>query len=527
MKEWNWKTMVELPADQARQEPDASGVPESCPCSCLRSMVRVVDAVSTEQAVLEAQAALGDVTGKVLLSVYRRAAAEDLLDLVATGHDIGDTLARIRVPVAAASMLAAVLMDGVVRWATADEGDVSMVGVAALRDRGQIIGLVVAEFARGGSTGVGKASAVCLRCVVSVMSVVILRTMIDEAQGNLLTLARYRSVAELSVQVTHDFNNMMQGVLGNAALAKMDVPEDSPVAVSMAAIEESATRASVLARKLLNFAHDSARGGATCDAVKAASDALDLAGTLYLKGVTVTKDLPGHAVPVRMTDNDLQNTLILLIKSGVVRLRPVTGAQLSIAGDPTSERAEVRLELDGVTQAISSEDGTKAELLASAAQAVATRSGASLGLASAPGVISIVLTVAREVTQHSSSGSGATAAPAQGIELRGTRVVVVGKPSPLVMLLGATGCTAQAALTWEDAAQDVAHFAPSVALAIISDNSDLDAAVEGRRRLGLPVIVICQHGVGCPADKASSVDGVLGLPLDLDDLRRILTRVLH
>jgi len=525
MKEWSWKTMVELPADQARQEPDASCIPGSCPCSCLRSMVRVVDAVSTEQAVLEAQVALGDVTGKVLLSVYRRVAGEDLLDLVATGHDPGDTLARISVPVAAASMLAGVLTDGVVRWATADEGDVSVVGVAALRDRGQASGLVVAEFARDG-TGVGKPSAVCLRCVASVMSVVILRARVDEAQGSLLSLARYRSVAELSVQVTHDFNNMMQGVLGNAALAKMDVPEDSPITGLLAAIEESATRASVLARKLLNFARDSAKGGATCDAVKAASDALDLAGTLYLKGVTVTKELPGHAVPVRMTENDLQNALILLSKSGALRLKPVTGVQLSIPSDPTRERAEIRLELHGVTQAISSEDGMEAELLASAAQAVTTRSGASLDVTSAPGVISIVLTVAREAAQQFSSGSGATPL-AQGMNLRGTCVLVVGKPSPLVMLLGATGCTAQAALTWEDAARDVAHFAPRVVLAVIGDSSDLDAAVEGRGRLGLPVIVICQHGVGCPADKASSIDGVLGLPLDLDDLRRVLTCVLR
>lgn len=523
MKEWSWTTMVELPTDQAWQELDGSCSSGSCPCSCLRSMVHVLDAVSTEQAVLEAQAALGDVTGKVLLSVYRWAA--DLLDLVATGHDPGETLARIRVPVVAASMLAAVLMDGVVRWATADEGDVSVVGVAALRDRGQTSGLVVAEFARDG-TGVGKPSAACLRCVASVMSVVILRATVDEAQGSLLSLARYRSVAELSVQVTHDFNNMMQGVLGNAALAKIDVPEDSPVAGLLAAIEESATRASVLARKLLNFARDTARGGATCDAVKAASDALDLAGTLYLKGVAVTKELPGHTVLVRMTENDLQNTMILLIKFGILRLRPVTGAQLSIADDPTRERGEIRLEIHGVTQAISGDDGTEAELLASAAQAAATRSEASLEVTSVPGVISVVLTVAKEVAQQSPSGSGAMP-PAPGLDLKGTRVLVVGKPSPLVMLLDATGCTAQAALTWEDATQDVAHFAPRVVLAVIGDSSDLDAAVEGRRCLGLPVIVIFQHGIGCPADKASSIDGVLGLPLDLGDLRRMLTRVLR
>ena len=516
--------MVELPADQAQQEAGPSCVPRNCPCSCLRQMVRGLDAESLQQAVLEVQAALGDVTGKAILSVYRRVAGEGQLDLASTGHDPGETLKRIRVPIVPASMLDAVLTDGLVRWATADEGDVSAVGAASLHDQGKIIGVVVAEFARDGMR-LGKPSAVCLRCAAAVMSVVMLRAKIDEAQGNLLLLARYRSVAELSVQVTHDFNNMMQGVLGNAALARMDVPGDNPVTGSLVAIEESATRASVLARKLLNFARDSTKDVAVCDAVKAASDAVDLAGTLYLKGVNVTKDLPACGVPVRMTENDLQNTLVLLVKSSVLQLRPVTGVLLSISGDLTSDHADIRLELSGVTQEISSDDRAEAGLLASAAQASATRSGASLDVMSAPGVITVVVTVAREVARQPLSGA-AVVPPTQAMELKGTHVLVVGKPSPLVMMLDATGCTAQSVLTWEDAAQDVAHFAPHVVLAIISESAGLDAAAEGRKRLGLPVIVVCPQGVACPAQKASAVDGILGMPLDLDDLRRILTRVL-
>ena len=75
------------------------------------------------------------------------------------------------------------------------------------------------------------------------MSVVLARNDVEEAQRNLLTLERYRSVAELSVQVTHDFNNMMQAVLGNAALAKMDAPQGGPMADSLAAIEAAAGKA--------------------------------------------------------------------------------------------------------------------------------------------------------------------------------------------------------------------------------------------------------------------------------------------
>ena len=517
--------MVELPADQVQQKADPSCVPGNCPCSCLRGMVRGLDAESLQQALLEVQAALGDVAGKAILSVYRMVAGEGRLYLASTGHDPGETLKRIRVPIVPASMLEAVLTDGLVRWVAVDEGDVSAVGAASLHDQGKITGVLVAEFARDGMS-LGKPSAVCLRCVAAVMSVVMLRAKIDEAQGNLLLLARYRSVAELSVQVTHDFNNMMQGVLGNAALARMDVPGDSPVTGSLAAIEESATRASVLARKLLNFARDGAKGAAICDAVKAASDTVDLAGTLYLKGVDVTKDLPAYGVPVRMTENDLQNTLILLIKSSVLQLRPVTGVRLSISDDLTSEHVEIRLELSGVTQEISTEDRLEADLLASAARASATRSGASLDIASVPGAITLALTVAREVARQPLSGA-TVAPPTQAMEFKGTHVLVVGKPSPLVMMLGATGCSAQAVSTWEDAAREVAAFASQVVLAVIGESADLDAAVEGRRRLGLPVIVVCPQGVACPADKVSSLDGVLGLPLDLDDLRRILTRVLR
>ncbi|MHB8070493.1 MAG: sensor histidine kinase [Candidatus Cryosericum sp.] len=523
MREWSWSMIADLPAGEAQQEATTGCLPGSCPCACLRNMVEVLDAVSPEQAVLQAQEALGDVTGAVILSVYRQVADSGALELVATGHDAGDTLTRLQVPIIKGSMLDSVMSDGTVRWVTIGEGDVSAVGAAALHDLGRAVGVVIAEFVRG-STGTGKPSAVCLHCVASTMSVVLLRVRIKEAEDSLLTLARYRSVAELSVQVTHDFNNMMQGVLGNAALARMDILGDSPVVSSLAGIEESATRASVLARKLLNFARDSAKGGPTCDAVKVASDALDLAGTLYLKGVAVTKDLPPQPVPVRMTDNDLESALVLLIKAAVLQLRPVSGAHLTISCDVTSEQAFVRLELHGITQAISTEDRTESQRLTGAARAVADRAGASLEMTSEPGVIIVSLGVARDVKQ--STPQPLQPAP-HDTDLTGVHVLVVGRPSPLVMLLGPTGCVAQAATTWDEAAQAATVFAPRAVLAVIGDSGDLQMAVEGRKRLNVPVIAVCAQGIGCPPETAAAIDGVVGLPLELADLRRVLGRALR
>lgn len=518
MTTWNWSELLHLPSAEALTEAESSPLPTTCPCSCLRNMVQVLDADSTEQAVLEAQTALGSVTGKVLLSIYCREGDRDVLDLAGTGHDPGDTLARIKVPVVPASMLEAVLADSVVRWVTVDEGDVATVGVAALRDRGQISGLVVAEFVRG-STGIGKPSAVCLRCVAAVMSVVVLRGRIDEAQESMLTLARYRSVAELSVQVTHDFNNMMQGVLGNAALARMDLPTDSPVTGSLAAIEESATRAAVLARKLLNFARDNARGGKTCDAAKVASDALDLAATLYLKSVPVTKNVADQPVLVRMTDNDLENVLVLMIKSGVLQLRPVSSARLTVGNDTADAQAHILLDLEGTTQAISEEDRTESERLAAAARAQASRAGVLLGISSGPGIIQVSLEAAREVA------CPVPPPPVPVVKdgpLKGTHILVVGAPSPLPMLLEALGCVAQAVSTWDEAAQQVSSFVPRVVLVVAGNTEDVRAAVLGRARMKVPVVVVCAAGVTVPAVMASSIDGFLGLPLELGDLRRLL-----
>ncbi|MEN6388095.1 MAG: hypothetical protein ABFD13_04250 [Candidatus Cryosericum sp.] len=524
MEEWSWGALVELPASQALPKPDTTDVSESCPCSCLRTMVCVVDAGTIRRAVLQAQVALGAISGKVVLSVYRRAANENRLELVATGHDPGNALDCISLEVPSSSMLEAVLADGKIRWVTVEKGDVSLVGIAALHDHGEISGLLVAEFLRG-EAAIGKPSALCLQCMASVLSVVTIRVAVDEAQDDLLLLSRYRIVAELSAQVAHDLNNMMQGVLGNAEIAKLEVPEAGSINECLTAIEEAATRASVLARKLLSFARDTAKGRETCNAVKAASDAIDLAGTLYLKDVDVIRNLPAKPIPVRMTDNELENVLLLLIKSSVLQLKPVTGAELNLEDHPEKIHVAIQLAIHGISQAISSEDRIEAASLTSAARAVAARRQASCEMMSKPGHITISLVVEKDATQEPGSDIKSIR-PAEQPSLKGVRVLVIGKPSAVPMLLGAAGCLTETALTWEEGARHVAEFAPRVIVAAVSNKADLDAAVEGRRRLHLPVIIISQGGVSLPAEKVSLIDGVLGSPLDLGDLRSALARVL-
>ena len=518
MKDWSWGALVELPAKEAEQERLDEGVRTNCSGSYLRTMGRVLDAGPLQQALLEAQAAMASVTGAVVLSAYRWVPERGVLQLLATGHDPDETLRRVEVSIVQDSVLAAVLADGLVRQVAVDEGEVSVAAAAALRRGGRVDGVLVAEFVRGGAD-TGLPSAACLSCVASVMSVVLARNEVEEAQRNLLTLERYRSVAELSVQVTHDFNNMMQAVLGNAALAKMDAPEGSPTVDSLTAIEGAAGKAAALARKLLNFARDS-RATGSCDAVAAASDALDLAGTLYLRGVAVTKDLPSSAIAVSITGNDLENALILVIKSSVLRLKPVASAHLTVADGPGPRQAQVTLEVQGVRQAMEAEEAVLADRLAAAAVAVVDAAGGVLELRTGPGVEAAVVTLARESLVQPAVPSEAPEAGGMG----GLPVMIVGGSAALEMLLSAAGCAVKTVPSWQDVEQEVAVWMPRVVLAPVHDAPGVERAIEGRQRLGVRVVILCSEDVRCTPEQAAALDGVLGLPLDLDDVRAMLKR---
>lgn len=69
-----------------------------------------------------------------------------------------------------------------------------------------------------------------------------------------LQAQKMESVGRLAGGVAHDFNNMLQAILGNAALALEELPSDSPVRESLEEIQKSAQRSADLTRQLLAFA---------------------------------------------------------------------------------------------------------------------------------------------------------------------------------------------------------------------------------------------------------------------------------
>jgi two-component system, cell cycle sensor histidine kinase and response regulator CckA len=73
-------------------------------------------------------------------------------------------------------------------------------------------------------------------------------------QEQLVQAQKMESIGQLAGGVAHDFNNMLQAILGNAALAMQVTPAEGPVRECLEEIEKSAQRSAELTKQLLAFA---------------------------------------------------------------------------------------------------------------------------------------------------------------------------------------------------------------------------------------------------------------------------------
>ena len=74
-----------------------------------------------------------------------------------------------------------------------------------------------------------------------------------ESERNLLQMQKLDSLGVLAGGIAHDFNNLLTVMLGNAALARLDTPPDSPAEQSIHQVELAALRAAELCRQMLAY----------------------------------------------------------------------------------------------------------------------------------------------------------------------------------------------------------------------------------------------------------------------------------
>ncbi len=77
---------------------------------------------------------------------------------------------------------------------------------------------------------------------------------LEERQERLAQAQKMESVGQLAGGVAHDFNNLLTAIIGNAEIAKLQLPESHPAREDLRQILDAARRSSALTRQLLAFA---------------------------------------------------------------------------------------------------------------------------------------------------------------------------------------------------------------------------------------------------------------------------------
>lgn len=131
----------------------------------------------------------------------------------------------------------------------------SYIGVAVFNRKNDVVGIVNAF---GKQKEFSESDIKVLQSIGQMVAAEFERLSEEEEKEalkeQLFQTQKLEAIGTLAGGVAHDFNNMLQGILGYAAYLKMKVPAEDPMYEPLTVIEHSAERAADLTKKLLGFA---------------------------------------------------------------------------------------------------------------------------------------------------------------------------------------------------------------------------------------------------------------------------------
>ncbi|HET6572341.1 MAG TPA: ATP-binding protein [Fimbriiglobus sp.] len=155
-------------------------------------------------------------------------------------------------------------------------------------------------------------------------------------EANLQKSQRLESVGVLAGGVAHDFNNLLTGILGNASLARDQLPAGSDLHEYLRPIEKSAEHAAQLTQQLLGYA---GRGGARRGAVdvnRLIEEAADLVRLSASRKAALRTELTANLPPVEADPGQLRQVLLNLVQNASEALG-VKGGTITVRTGGMSE----------------------------------------------------------------------------------------------------------------------------------------------------------------------------------------------
>ncbi len=134
----------------------------------------------------------------------------------------------------------------------------------------------------------------------------------EKLQDQLLQARKTESIGRLAGGVAHDFNNMLQVILGNTSLALQETPPESRVHEELCEIQRSAERSAELTRQLLAFARKQAVSPKVLNLNNTVSGLIKMLQRLIGENLQLAWSPGGNVWPVKIDPAQIDQVLVNL-----------------------------------------------------------------------------------------------------------------------------------------------------------------------------------------------------------------------
>lgn len=136
---------------------------------------------------------------------------------------------------------------------------------------------------------------------------------------------KLESLGVLAGGIAHDFNNLLMGILGNAGLALLELPPDSPVRRNLLQVERAAQRAAELTSQMLAYSGKGKFVVTTVHLSQIVGEMVSLLGTVISKKATLDLRLSEQVPPIRADATQLRQVVMNLITNASDALEDQAG----------------------------------------------------------------------------------------------------------------------------------------------------------------------------------------------------------
>ena len=176
------------------------------------------------------------------------------------------------------------------------------------------------------------------------LEVVVEGTVIDLSERRMLEERvrqghKLESLGVLAGGIAHDFNNLLVGILGNAELARMALPPDSPLAENLDEIEAAANRAKVLSQKMLAYSGKGRFITQAVDISRAIEELQPLVAGTISKRISIDYRLEKCLPEIQADTNQLSQVIVNLVTNAAEAFGENAGNVIVETGISTFERA--------------------------------------------------------------------------------------------------------------------------------------------------------------------------------------------